>query len=55
MARVLFKSCLRCWGDRVIECDFYGWYIVCLACGYVTYPEVKKQAQETGHGDRRTA
>ena len=55
LTRVLFKSCLRCSGDRVLECDFYGWYIVCLACGCVTYPEMKKQAQEAGHGGRRTA
>ena len=37
---VLFKSCIRCSGDRQIRRDFEGFYIACLACGHVTYPEV---------------
>ncbi len=37
---VLFKSCARCSGDRQIRRDFEGFYIACLACGFVTYPEV---------------
>ena len=37
---VFFKSCPRCDGDRVLESDFYGRFITCLACGHVTYPEV---------------
>jgi hypothetical protein len=40
---ILFKSCPRCSGDRALEHDFYGWYLLCLACGYVTYPDVKMQ------------
>ena len=36
---ILFKSCPRCSGDRSLEQDFYGWYVLCLTCGYVTYPE----------------
>ena len=38
---VFFKSCPRCSGDRILEHDVYGWYILCLACGYVTYPNVR--------------
>ena len=37
---MLFKSCIRCSGDRQIRRDFEGFYIACLACGHVTYPEV---------------
>ena len=43
---ILFKSCPRCSGDRTLERDFYGWYILCLLCGYVSYPNVKIEAQE---------
>ena len=38
---VYFKSCRRCSGDRVLDQDIYGWYMLCLACGYVTYPELR--------------
>jgi hypothetical protein len=38
---VYFKSCRRCLGDRVLDQDIYGWYMLCLACGYVTYPELR--------------
>ena len=44
MSTVLFKSCPRCSGDRVLEHDFYGWYIACLACGHVSYPEISAEA-----------
>jgi hypothetical protein len=37
---VFFKSCPRCYGDRSLESDQYGWYLICLPCGYVTYPDV---------------
>ena len=43
---ILFKSCLRCSGDRILEQDFYGWYILCLACGYVTYPDLGHVARQ---------
>ena len=46
---ILFKSCPRCPGDRSLERDFYGWYLICLPCGYVTYPVVA----EGGIADRR--
>ena len=36
---VLFKSCERCSGDRVEESDHEGPYVICLACGHVTYPK----------------
>ena len=37
---VLFKSCARCHGDRTVERDNEGVYILCLMCGHVAYPEV---------------
>ncbi len=37
---IFFKTCPRCSGDRSLEKDMYGWYIICLNCGFVTYPEV---------------
>ena len=38
---VIFKSCTRCRGDRQVRRDFDGFYIACLSCGHVTYPEVE--------------
>ncbi len=38
---VLFKSCTRCGGDRQVRRDFEGFYVGCLACGHVTYPDVR--------------
>ena len=37
---IFFKSCPRCSGDRAMENDYYGNYVLCLHCGYVTYPPV---------------
>ena len=38
---VLFKSCTRCGGDRQVRRDFEGFFVGCLACGHVTYPDIK--------------
>jgi len=38
---VLFKSCIRCGGDRQVRRDFEGFYVGCLACGHVSYPDVE--------------
>ena len=38
---VLFRSCIRCNGDRQIRRDVEGFYIACLACGHVSYPKSK--------------
>ena len=38
---VLFKSCIRCGGDRQVRRDFEGFFVGCLACGHVSYPEVE--------------
>ena len=38
---VIFKSCTRCGGDRRVRRDFEGFYVGCLACGQVTYPDVE--------------
>ncbi len=40
---ILFKSCPRCLGDKVLERDEYGWYITCIACGHVSYPVNKRR------------
>ena len=37
---IFFKSCQRCSGDRSLENDYQGWYVLCLMCGHVTYPDV---------------
>ena len=37
---IFFKSRPRCSGDRSLERDYYGRYVLCLTCGYVTYPDV---------------
>ncbi|MCH9037874.1 MAG: hypothetical protein IIC23_00645 [Chloroflexi bacterium] len=42
---VLFKSCPRCSGDRTLEEDLYGYYILCLACGYVSYPTIQQEQE----------
>ena len=35
MVRVFrFKSCPRCKGDILVDCDCQGWYEQCLQCGY---------------------
>ena len=52
---VFFKSCERCSGDQTLEHDFEGWYVLCLLCGNVTYPELDleeervRQLQANGH------
>ena len=38
---VLFKSCARCGGDRQVRRDFDGYYVACLACGHVAYPDIE--------------
>ena len=33
---IWFKSCRRCrTGDVTIDMDMYGWYVLCLHCGYM--------------------
>ena len=49
---ILFKSCPRCSGDRSLEQDFYGWYVLCLTCGYVTYPEFGLGREDGRLGER---
>ncbi len=49
---IYFKSCQRCSGDRSLEQDMYGWYVICLGCGSVTYPDIveeKKPAAASRH------
>jgi hypothetical protein len=35
MAIYKLKCCPRCHGDIVIDSDTYGWYELCLQCGYM--------------------
>ncbi len=39
MDQISFKTCERCSGDQSLECDVYGWYLTCLSCGSVSYPD----------------
>lgn len=52
---VLFKSCPRCEGDRTVEHDLYGWYILCLACGFVAYPQNNPEEEGLEEEKRQTA
>ena len=52
---ILFRSCPRCTGDRSLEQDFYGWYVLCLSCGFVTYPEVGMEDLKPVRTHRQTA
>ena len=51
---IYFKSCQRCSGDRSLEQDMYGWYVICLGCGYVTYPDIVDEKKSTA-ASRRAA
>ena len=51
---IYFKSCQRCSGDRSLESDMYGWYVICLSCGFVTYPDIVAK-QKPAAAARRTA
>ena len=52
---VLFKSCERCSGDRVAESDHEGPYVICLACGHVTYPKNLSDKLAAAASKRKTA
>lgn len=39
-----YKSCPRCEGDRSLEHDFDGYYLICLQCGSVQYPRMQAKA-----------
>ena len=52
---IYFKSCPRCAGDRTLERDMYGWYIMCLNCGFVTYPDVRMKEREAASTTNRSA
>ena len=52
---VYFKSCPRCSGNRVLEYDFYGWFMNCLSCGHVTYPSVDDMPSRKLLEARKTA
>jgi len=38
LTRFWFKSCPRCGGDRCLDDGFDEPEIVCIQCGYRTYP-----------------
>ena len=52
---IYFKSCPRCSGDRSLGRDHYGWYILCLICGYVSYPNVVMEPENRIEADRKAA
>ena len=49
---IAFKSCPRCSGDRCLDRDSDGWYMTCLQCGHVTYPEVFPERTRLAGGVR---
>ena len=52
---IYFKSCPRCSGDLSLEQDVYGWYLICLSCSNVLYPNIdeeeKKKTAVVKYGD----
>ncbi len=52
---ILFKSCPRCSGDRTEQQDLYGPYIICLACGFVSYPENSEPPQPVQEQNLKSA
>ena len=49
------KGCIRCSGDMFVDRDEYGWYEVCLRCGYrseLVIPS-KHDRQPAGKGKKR--
>lgn len=51
---IYFKSCQICSGDRSLEQDMYGWYVIFLGCGSVTYPDIVEEKKPAA-ASRRTA
>ena len=49
---IYFKSCQRCSGDSALEQDMYGWYVICLNCGFVTYPDIEAKEKEAAAASR---
>ena len=49
---IYFKSCQRCSGDRSLEQDMHGWYVICLSCGFVTYPDIEAKQKEAAAASR---
>ena len=49
---IYFKTCPRCSGDQAVEKDMYGWYVVCLHCGHVAYPDVQSKRKQPAAGSR---
>ena len=37
---IMFKACSKCSGDLYFEQDHEGTYMLCLMCGFVSYPGV---------------
>ena len=53
--KLLPKACPRCSGDCRLDRDHQGWYVMCFACGHVSYPGVQAEATPLPDRPRRTA
>lgn len=45
---LMLKSCPRCRGDLYRDRDQYGWFLLCLHCGYMRDLEAGKRMDLAG-------
>ena len=48
----MFKACSKCSGDLYFEQDHEGTYMLCLMCGFVSYPGVALVLRDKFMNDR---
>ncbi len=39
---MLYKKCPRCDGDMSVDRDIWGWYTLCIQCGYLLDMAMKR-------------
>ncbi|MFC1989542.1 hypothetical protein ACFLVW_03135 [Chloroflexota bacterium] len=47
------KSCPRCRGDIYIDKELYGWYELCLQCGYLREMPGMAEAHQHSNKERK--
>ena len=53
--KFLLKACPRCSGDCRLDRDHQGWYVMCFACGHVSYPGLEVATTAVPDRRRRSA
>ena len=53
--KLLLKACPRCSGDYRLDRDHQGWYVMCFACGHVSYPGYEVETTALPDRPRRSA